>query len=274
MPPSPIVRSARGLVALLTVAIIGVLSLDTTALVAAPSGPRATGTSRATSTPPGESPLRLFYWSRQIWIVDPPDSPGLHGDPSDDSTSAVFVDPQGRLHLQVVKVGNQWRSVQIESLGAINYGTYRFVTDSSIATLAKPLDFAMYLYRAGTRGLANEIDLENSRSLIGMNHGRDAQYVVQPYYRPHHIKRYKIAKTVGKTQQQLTWTAGHVSFVTRKGTSPSGHVINRFKFAGADVPTSQGMHVYIELFLHHQRQPVTNQTRYAILDSYTFTPSS
>jgi hypothetical protein len=267
MPPSPIHGRIRGRIAVMVLAVLSVVGLGTTSLVAAPRSPQ-TRTSAAASA--SDSPLRLIFWAGQVWLVDPPNGPGPHGEPVTNSSKAVWVDSRGRLHLRVIKVGGAWETVQIESLSAVSFGTYRFVTDSSIATLAKPLDFAMYVFRSGSKRLTNEIDLENGRTLIGMHHGRTSQFVVQPYYRPHHIYRYGIARGVAKTQQEFTWTPGKVRFLTRLGAGKHARVLTRYAFKGADVPPTRGMHVYIELFLHGSQRSVDKGTRTAILDSYTF----
>jgi hypothetical protein len=271
MPVSPRPRSVRGIIAALTVAILGVLALDATAIVAAPKAPSA-GSAAPAATQDTSHRLRLLLWSGQVWLVLPNNQTGPDQDPLSDSDSSVHVDSTGRLHLTVRKVGGVWRSVQLESLAQVNYGSYRFVTRTSSSTLAKPLDFGMFVYRAGSPYLTNEIDLENSRALIGMHGHLDAQFVVQPYYKPHHIRRYVISHGTTATQQQFVWAKGDVRFATRRGTAATAPVVERFHYHGSSTPTPYGEHVYVNLFIHGGGNKVGPGTRTAVIDSFTYTP--
>jgi hypothetical protein len=265
-------RAMRGLIATLAVVILGVIALDATAIVAAPRDDASHGATAGALTPTRPA-FRLIMWSGQVWLVNPPNQNGPEGDPMSDSNAAVHVDAKGRLHLAVTSVHGVWRSVQLESLTPLHYGTYRFVTSSSIATLTKPLDFGMFIYRVGTAYLRNEIDLEDSSDLIAMHGAQDAQYVVQPYYKPHHILRYVIGPNVAKTQQQFIWTNRDVKFITRAGTAPDAPIVNQFHYHGRSAPTPVGEHVYINLFLHGGAKWVGSTTRTAVVDSFTYTPS-
>jgi hypothetical protein len=270
VPPSPFARSLRGTIAALTVAIVGVLALDATAIVAAPrtsvpltSSPAMPATSN--------SQLRLIYWSGGIWLVFPDSSNGPDGPHTlSDSTKAAYVDAKGRLHLAATKVGGKWRGVQLESLNPLNYGTYSFVTATSVAKLARPLVLGMFIYRPSDVRYTNEIDLEDSRSLTGLGYPRDAQYVVQPYTVKSHIHRYDIRRSVTVTRQQFTWKPGRVTFVTRAGRSATARRLSHFSYSGSAVPQPANEHVYINLHLHTKHAPGKG-TRRVILDSFSDT---
>jgi hypothetical protein len=259
----------RGLRLALGVTIVAVLALDLTAIATNP-GPAARATTVTSSSRPA---LRLLNWSGEQWLVNPPSAQGPEQTPLSDTGVAAHVDAAGRLHLTVTKVDGRWRSVQLEALGPVNYGTYHFVTDSSIATLAKPLDFAMFVFQSGAARLTNEIDLEDSRALLGMRNGLDAQYVVQPYTEPHHIHRYVVDRDVAVTQQQFIWTQRDVSFLTRLGAGADAPIISQFHYRGPSNPAPDGEHLYVDLFLHGGVTTVGPGTRTAVLDSFTYTPA-
>jgi hypothetical protein len=272
MPPARLTLSMRGTVVALAVAITGVLALDATAIVAAPTGSRPAATPQTAS--PVTAALPLLSWSGQLWLVYPANSYGPDGYGTlSDSHDAVHVDAKGRLHLKITKVHGAWRGAQLELLNPINYGKYSFVVGSATAKLAKPIVLGMFVYKPATKAYTDEIDLEDSKSLIGLGYPRDAQYVVQPYKIPSHIHRYKIKKKYSTTRQQFTWHQHKVDFVTRAGKSKHAKKLASFSYHGPAVPDPSNEHVYINLHLH-TKHPPTNGKRHVILDSFTYTGSS
>jgi hypothetical protein len=264
MPPFSSARSRRQILTALVVAIAGVLALDTTAIVAAPKDTASDATLGVLNHT--EPALRLQPWSGETWLVFPNSATGPDGPHTlSDSSQAASVDAQGRLHLQVTKVNGAWRGVQLEALNPLNYGTYRFVTASPVGDLATSLVLGMFVYKASQYKYTNEIDLENSRSLIGLGYPRDAQYVVQPYYKANHIRRYAIRRKYKTVTQQFTWQPGRVSFVTRAG---NGKRLSHFTYAGPDVPVPGNEHLYINLHFHGT-QSFTDGRRTMILNSFS-----
>jgi hypothetical protein len=262
----------RAALTALTLAIIGVLVLDTTAIVVGgPSEAVAASKPMATPTPS----FRLINWAGQTWEVAPPSQLGPNNDRMSDSAEAAYVDSQNRLHLSMTRVNGGWRSVELSALTPTwSYGTYRFVTTAAIARLARPLDFAMFLIRP-SKHLQNEVDLEDSRALLGMHGGLDAQYVVQPYYQPHHLYRYKIKRNQRTVQQSFTWRRSDVKFETRPGQRPTSEPLARFHYHGQSAPDDFGMYLHINLFVHatKHRNRIGKGVKSVILDSFTFTPT-
>jgi hypothetical protein len=261
----------RAVLAALTLAIVGVLVLDTTAIVVGDQS-SAEAASRTTAAP---TAFRLINWAGQVWEVAPPSQLGPNMDRMSDSAAAAHVDSQGRLHLSMTKVNGGWRSVELSVLTPTwSYGTYKFVTTASIAHLAKPLDFAMFLIRP-SKHLQNEVDLEDSRALLGMHGGLDAQYVVQPYYRPGHIHLYRIKAHQKTVQQSFTWRPSDVRFATRPGVNGRNSPLAHFHYHGPSAPADFGMYLHINLFVHarHHKNRIGKGVRSVVLDSFTFTPT-
>jgi hypothetical protein len=267
MPPAPLNR----LVTALAVAIISVPVLGVTAIVAAPSG--STTDSDLQVTPAHSNvPLRLINWSGKQWLVFPKTSNGPEGNHTlSDSTRAASIDAKGRLHLRLTKVNGQWRGVQLEMLNPLNYGTYTFVTASRVGRLAKPAVLGMFVYKSSPKQYTNEIDLEDSRALHKHRSNRlDAQYVVQPYYEPHHLHRYPIRQKYKVVSHQFTWSPGKVTFVTRAGTHKHSKRLGHFRFKGFDVPQPANEHVYINFHLHPNRPPGKGK-KTVILKRFSYT---
>jgi hypothetical protein len=271
MVPTPAAGRVRSLLVALTAAIAGVLVLDTTALVAGRM-PAQAATSTITVPSHSNTPLRLLKWSGVTWLVFPAASPGPDGPRTlTDSDRAATVDRKGRLHLRLTHVGGSWRGVQLESISPLNYGTYQFVTGSAVGDLAKPAVLGMFVYKSSQTKYTNEIDLEDSRALSGLGYPRDAQYVVQPYYKKHHLHRYAIRRKYTRVIHQFTWRPGKVRFATRAAFHGHHKVLSKFRFHGYDVPQPNNEHVYINLHLHPNRPPGKG-SREVILNSYSYRP--
>ncbi|MBV9487268.1 MAG: hypothetical protein JO246_14570 [Frankiaceae bacterium] len=269
MPTSPLTRSVRSLLTAFGVAIAGVLVLDTTAIVAAPEKPSSEGLPPAPTH--SNVGLRVIKWSGKQWLVFPQTSNGPDGAHTlSDSVKACRIDAKGRLHLRLTKVNGQWRGVQLEMLNPVNYGTYKFVTGSRLGHLAKPGVLGMFVYKKSQVPYTNEIDLEVSRSLHKNGYPLDAQYVVQPYYKAHHLHRYAIRQKYKVVSHQFSWSAGKVRFVTRAGQGKKGKRLGHFRFKGYDVPQPANEHVYINFHLHPNRPPGKGK-KSVILKSFTYT---
>jgi hypothetical protein len=131
----------------------------------------------------------------------------------------------------------------------------------------------MFLIRP-SKHLQNEVDLEDSRALLGMHGGLDAQYVVQPYYRPGHLHRYTIKSNQKTVQQSFTWRPSDVKFATRPGRQRDKTPLAHFHYHGSSAPADFGMYLHINLFVHARthKNHFGNGVRSVVLDSFTFTP--
>lgn len=272
MTPTSVARSTREIVAALMVTIVGVVALDVTAIVVEPATSSGAATAGASPMAVLKPAVRMLRWAGQEWEVAPPTQPGPDSDAMSDSHAAAHVDSRGRLHLAMTKVGGAWRSVELVDPTPATYGTYRFVIDAAVSTLAKPLDLGMFVIRPGAPTLTNEVDLEDSRALIGMHHGLDAQYVVQPYTKPHHLFRYAITHKVHTTTQSFKWIKNDVKFTTRKGSGAHAPLLAHFHYHGSSAPTSSNMSLRLNLFIHGHSGTVQGGPKSVILDSFTYTP--
>jgi hypothetical protein len=284
MPARPRGGSLRSLIACLTVAIIGVTALDATAIVAAPAKPASTsgttlgpGHDIAAANQGGVGPLlRIIHWSGYTWLVFPGNQAGPEHTQLASAEDAVHVDSRGRLHLAIRKINGQWRGAEIESLNPISYGTYNWVVDTRTAEFANSTVLGMFVYRPGSQRLTNEIDIEDARfgHLRAPNNG---QFVVQPYYAPHHYHAFYVRKSYNHIWQQFQWLPGKpgdgiVHFQSRVGTGRHGRLFSRWTYHGYSTPTPMNMHLYIDIWLN-ERHPPLNGTHSAIIRSFHFTPA-
>ncbi len=236
----------------------------------------ATNTAAAVEGPRLTLFSRVLNWSGMSWLVYAADQQGPENVPLSNSAQSVYVDSRGRLHLHIRKINGVWRSVELESLQQLHYGTYRMQVDTPTARFDKWTVLGMFVYRPGSKQLTNEIDIEDSRFPNLLQAPNNAQFAVQPYYKPHHEHHYALKKTYQHLRQQFTWLPGSggrgtARFQTRLGTTAHSRLISRWTYHGHSVPTQQNMHLYLNLWTNHGKPPV-NGTHSAIIDSFTYRP--
>jgi hypothetical protein len=267
---------------MLTAAIIGVLGLDATAIMAAPNratGPLPTRLPRdPMAVPNSTTSLRVLNWSGHTWLVYPEDQAGPENVPLSNSTKAVYVDSRGRLHLNIIKVHGVWRSVELESLDPVSYGTFTMQVDTKTALFDPYTVLGMFVYRPGSKNHTNEIDIEDSRYPHLLKAPDNAQFVVQPYYAPQHLHPYALTAADGHLRQQFTWLPGTpgngiATFETRLGSSADSPLVSQWTYQGYSVPVPLNMHLYINLWMN-QNKPPTTGTHSAIISSYSYVPAT
>ncbi len=267
---------------MLTAAIIGVIGLDATAIVAAPNRAVAPLPTRLPhdpmAVPDATTALRVLNWSGHTWLIYPQDQAGPENVPLSNSTKAVFVDSLGRLHLQITKVNGVWRSVELESLDPVSYGTYTMQVDTKTALFDPYTVLGMFVYRPGSKNHTNEIDVEDSRYPHLLKAPNNAQFVVQPYFARGHLHPYPLTANDGQLRQQFTWLPGTpgngiAKFETRRGTSAHAPVIAQWTYQGYSVPIPLDMHLYINLWTNQDKPPLSG-THSAIISSYSYVPAT
>jgi hypothetical protein len=273
-------RNFRAVVAMLTAALVGVLALDATAILAAPSPGSTTLPTRLPQDPlnaPGHGKnLRVLHWSGHTWLIYPEDQDGPEQVPLSNSTKAVYVDSKGRLHLKITKVNGVWRSVELQSLDPVSYGTFRMTVATKTALFDPYTVLSMFVYRPGSKQHTNEIDIEDSRFPHLLKPPNNAQFVVQPYYTHGNLFPYEVTPDDDHLYQQFSWLPGTpgngiAKFETRAGTTASSPVIAKWQYQGYAVPTPYNMHLYLILWMNQNKAPV-NGTHSAIIDSYSYEP--
>jgi hypothetical protein len=261
-------------------AIVGVVGLDLTALIApepqAGSFGSGTGLTPATVPPTGDLQPRLLQWSGRTWMVYPNSQPGPEKVLLNDSPDAVYVDGQGRLHLNIIKIRRAWRSVELQSLTPVSYGTYQTILDTAVAKFSPEVVFGVFVYQPGTAQFTNEIDIEDAQFPHYLRPPENAQFVVQPYYSPNHSRSYQIRDDYVPLYQQFTWLPPHngngtVDFETRVGTTSASPLLAHWRYFGYSDPSAVDMYLYVVLWLDHGKAP-TGGAHSAIVRSVTFTP--
>jgi hypothetical protein len=231
--------------------------------------PEMGGPVRAVAT--AEGPLlarpapKTLDFSGYEWVIRqtagvPGGSPNVY-DPAN-----AWVDGQGRLHLRIAKTATGWTSAEVNLSRSLGYGSYRFVVgDISHMEPAAVLAISTW----DDTGAYREMDIEISR--WGEPAGKNAQFVVQPYYVPANVVRF--LSPAGRLAYSFTWEPGRVSFMTARQSAPrtktnivAAHVFT----SGIPSPGSELLHMNLYVF-DNKRSPLQHGVE-VIVERFQYLP--
>lgn len=206
----------------------------------------------ATSIVKGSGPAivqKTIHFSGYDWIAQGADNDTAGETQSYDPNNA-WVDEKGYLHLRMNERDGHWYCAEIHTTRSLGYGTYQFVVQDT-GHLDPSGTFRIFAYDLllANERRNDELDIELSRwdDLKGKN----ARYVLQPYYVPKHVAKFEAP--AGELTHTFRWEPGEVSFRTLQGTvNTLGPKIVSEKVFTEDVPTPANHKIYIDLldFLH------------------------
>ena len=181
----------------------------------------------------------------------------------------VWTDQRGALHLRLSGSPGKWTAAELKLTRSLGYGTYRFqVRDVSHLEPSAVLTLITW-DGIGTERNRRELDVELSR--WGYLNNENVHYVVQPYYVPANIVRFRVP--AGVFTHSFRWEPGQVTFstVAGPGNTRDDHVINQHVFTSG-VPPPGGESVRIALYVFHRGQiPLKNENE-VIIDKFEFLP--
>ena len=180
----------------------------------------------------------------------------------------VWTDQSGALHLRISGIPEKWTAAELKLTRSLGYGTYRFqVPDVSHLEPSAVLTLITW-DGIGTARDRRELDVELSR--WGYLDNDNVHYVVQPYYVPANIVRFRVP--AGAFTYSFHWEPGQVTFSTVAGSgNTGGRVINQHVFTSG-VPTPGGESVRVALYVFHQGKiPLKNENE-AIIDKFEYLP--
>src|SRR6266702_1395069 len=181
----------------------------------------------------------------------------------------VWTDEKSALHLRISGSPDKWAAAEVKLTRSLGYGTYRFeVRDVSHLEPSAVLTLVSW-DGVGSERNRHELDVELSR--WGYVDNDNAHYVVQPYYVPANIVRFRVPS--GIFTQSFRWEPGQVTFSTTSGSanSSSARLINQHVF-NSGVPSPGGESVRISFYVFHQSQiPLKNENE-VIIDKFEYLP--
>jgi hypothetical protein len=179
----------------------------------------------------------------------------------------VSVDDQGYLHLRMGLRDGNWSCAEVNLTRSLGYGSYSFAVRNN-AELG-PSD-VIGMFTAGdeqTDATLRELDVEISR--WGNPGGKNAQYVVQPYYVAQNT--YRFSAPGGDLTYAFRWEPGSASFGTyRSGAAESGTVSKHVFTSG--IPSAGGETVHIGLYdFRHSRNPSRTPVE-VVIEKFEYLP--
>jgi len=177
-----------------------------------------------------------------------------------------WTDRNGLLHLRIAKQGDHWTSGEVALLRSLGYGSYRFVV-RDVTHLEPGAVFSVLTW--DDSGPPREMDIEVSR--WGADTGKNAQYVVQPYYVPANTVRFTTPP--GLLAYSFRWEPGLVAFstsrVSAQGTG-AGVVAEHVFTSGVPTPGNETVRMNLYVF-HNSRHPLAKGCE-VIVERFEYLP--
>ena len=222
---------------------------------------------------------RAVAFSGRTWRVKGPGYYGPGPNLFDNSSDAVWVDANGRLHLAIHKIGGSWYSSEVALTDSLGYGDYLFTTRGRLDQLDPNVVLGMFLWQYGPCydpgylwwNPYNEIDVEFSR--WGSAGSADAQFVAQPATNGGNLFRFNA--TFGDTEvttHAMRWLPQRVEFRSWRGgpdaESPASQIAS-WTYTGANLPRPDMPRVHLNLW--QLNAPAAAQE--AVFDAFAFRPA-
>ena len=214
------------------------------------------------------TPTKTLHFSGYDWLVRTAASNRAGTRNSFDGANA-WTDERGALHLRIAKSQTKWTCAEVKLTRSLGYGTYTLVVRDTSQFEPSVVLTLLTWDGLGTEQNRRELDVEISR--WGYSENTNAHYVVQPYFIPANIVRFRVPG--GVLTHSFKWEPTQVTFSTVSGSQDAGggHVINRHVFTSG-VPPAGGDSVRINLYVFNKGQvPLTKETE-VVIEKFEFFP--
>jgi hypothetical protein len=182
--------------------------------------------------------------------------------------SNAWTDSKGALHLRITGTSGKWTGAEVKLTRSLGYGTYRFHL-RDVSQLEPSAVLALVTWDGvGTEQNRRELDVELSR--WGYINNDNAHYVVQPYYVPANIVRFRVP--AGLFTHSIHWEPGQVTFSTAAGSGgPASPLLKQHVFTSG-VPAAGDETVRISLYVFHQGQMPLKTGDEVVIDKFEYLP--
>ena len=151
---------------------------------------------------------------------------------------------------------------------SLGYGTYRFKV-REISRLEPSVVLTLVSWDGvGTEQNRRELDVELSR--WGYLNNDNAHYVVQPYYVPANIVRFRIP--AGVFTHSFHWEPGQVTFSTATGSGNTEAPLLKQHVFTSGVPRAGNESVRISLYVFNQGQVPLKHENEAVIEKFEYLP--
>ncbi|MBZ5574880.1 MAG: hypothetical protein LAO09_23750 [Acidobacteriia bacterium] len=180
----------------------------------------------------------------------------------------VWTDANGALHLRISGSQSKWTAAEVKLTRSLGYGTYRFqVRDISHLEPSAVLTLVSW-DGVGTEQNRRELDVELSR--WGYTNNDNAHYVVQPYYIPANIVRFRIP--AGVFTHSFHWEPRQVTFSSAAGSGSTGAPLLKQHVFNSGVPVAGNESVRISLYVLDKGQVPLKNGNEVVIEKFEYLP--
>jgi hypothetical protein len=181
----------------------------------------------------------------------------------------AWTDEKGYLHLRMAQRNGRWSCAEVSLNRSLGYGTYRFMVRDSVHLIPSAVLGVFTWDDTRSEGFHNELDIELSR--WGDPKGKNAQYVVQPFYVPDNLTRFTVP--AGPLTHTFRWEPGKVSFETLRGSlaDAGANVIEEHVFTSG-IPTPASETIHIDLYDFHHAESLSQQPAEVVIERFEYSP--
>jgi protoheme IX farnesyltransferase len=207
-------------------------------------------------------------WGGSTWQVKTSNAAVGPG-PNVFSKANVSVDASSFLHLKIQKDANgRWTTAEVIGPTSYGYGTYTFVTGSSVGALDPNVTLGLFTWSDKAPYAHREIDVEVARWANAAD-PTNAQFVVQPYASTNHLSRFQTG-TSARIRFVFHWAAGRVDFAS--SDAATGAPIAAYTYTGSDVPKPGDERVHLNLWLFNGAAPTNGLPVEVVVESFAYAP--
>lgn len=225
----------------------------------------------ASQTSASAQTASTIQWSGYTWNVrNGPQQLSTPG-PNYWSSSNVWIDQNGWLHLRISKVDGQWCCAEVATQQSFGYGTYTFYTVSRLDNFDQNVVLGLFAYADNS----HEVDIEYSKWGSAVNN--NGWFTVQPppITMGYNSQAFNIQMSGTYATSYFTWTPNYVYFESdgghyAPGTAPSGNVFSSFTSYKQVTPGDEKAD--INLWLFNGVPPSNGSSAEVVISSFTFTP--
>jgi hypothetical protein len=180
----------------------------------------------------------------------------------------VWTDANGALHLRIADNQEKWTAAELKLTRSLGYGTYSFrVRDVSHLEPSAVLTLVSW-DGVGTEQNRRELDVEVSR--WGYSNNDNAHYVVQPYYVPANIVRFRVP--AGTFTYAFHWEPRQVTFSTAAGSGNDETPLLKQHVFTSGVPAAGNESVRISLYVFDKGQVPLKNGNEVVVEKFEYLP--
>ena len=208
------------------------------------------------------------------WVKSPAGLAGPGPNYFSDSTTNVFTDANGWLHLRITHRTNAWQCAEIVSARTFGFGNYRFEVGSAVDSLNQNVTLGLFTWSDDPTFTDREIDVEGGR-WSDPSDVNNAQFVVQPFDGANHLVRYRVAPGLADTTHLFIWETNRIRWQaqTNAYSAAATNVFSAYTFNNVtDIPLSGDENVRLNLWLVNGIPPSDNNEVEVVIKSFNFVP--